>query len=55
VTVEGVALDNQNKNKKINLALKIILSIVVIAVIVGIWFFKTYEKLQKIAIQFFCN
>jgi thioredoxin 1 len=49
VTVEGVALDNQNKNKKINLTLKIILPIIVIAVIVGIWFFKTYEKPREIA------
>lgn len=48
-TVEGVALDNQNKNKKINLALKIILPVVVVAIIVGIWFFKTHEKPQEIA------
>ena len=40
-------MDSQNKNKR-NLALKIILPIVVVAIIAGIWFFKTYEKPQEI-------
>ena len=49
VIVQVVAVDNQNKNKKRNLALKIIIPIVVVAVITGIWFFKTNEKSQEIA------
>lgn len=49
VIVLGVAVDNQNKNKKRNLVLKIIIPIVVVAVIVGIWFFKTNKKSQEIA------
>jgi thioredoxin 1 len=49
VIVQVVAVDSQNKNKKRNLALKIIIPIVVVAVIAGIWFFKTYEKPQEVA------
>ena len=42
-------MDSQNKNKRRNLALKIIIPILVVVVIAGIWFFKTYEKPQEIA------
>jgi len=42
-------VDSQNKNKRRNLALKIIIPILVVVVIAGIWFFKTYEKPQEIA------
>lgn len=44
-TAEGAVVDSQNKR---NLALKIILPIVVVAVIAGIWFFKTNEKSQDL-------
>ena len=49
VTVRVVVVDSQNKNKRRNLALKIIIPIVVVAVIAGIWFFKTNEKPQETA------
>ena len=49
VTVQVVIVDNQNKNKRSNLALKIIIPIVVVAIIAGIWFFKTNERSQEIA------
>jgi len=49
VIVRVVAVDSQNKNKRRNLALKIIIPILVVVVIAGIWFFKTYEKPQEIA------
>ncbi|MCL4416473.1 MAG: thioredoxin family protein [Actinobacteria bacterium] len=41
-------MDSQNKSKKINFALKIIIPIAVVGVIAGIWFFKTYQKPQEI-------
>lgn len=47
--VQGVAVDNQGKSKKINPALKIIIPIVVVAVIVGIWFFKANQEKQEVA------
>ena len=47
--MQVVAVDSQDKNKRRNLVLKIIIPIVVVAVIAGIWFFKTYEKPQEVA------
>ena len=49
VTVQVVVVDSQDKNKRRNLALKIIIPIVVVAIIAGIWFFKSNEKQQEIA------
>ena len=49
VTVQVVVVDNLNKNKRSNLALKIIIPIVMVAIIAGIWFFKTNERTQEIA------
>lgn len=43
-----VVEDNQNKNKRRNLALKIVIPILVAAVIAGIWFLKTYKNLQEV-------
>ena len=48
VIVQEVAVDSKDKNKKRNLALKIIIPIVVVVVIAGIWFFKANEKSQEI-------
>ena len=42
-------MDNQNKNKKRNLALKIIIPVIVVAIIAGIWFFKTNQEKQEVA------
>lgn len=47
--VQVVAVDNQDKSKKINLALKIIIPIVVVAIIAGIWFFKAKQEKQEVA------
>ena len=47
--VQVVAVDNQDKSKKRNLALKIIIPIVVVAIIAGIWFFKANEEKQEVA------
>ena len=44
-TAEGAVVVSQNKR---NLALKIILPIIVVAVIAGIWFFKTSSSESKI-------
>ena len=49
VIVQVVAVDNQDKNKKRNLALKIIIPVVVVAIIAGIWFFKTNQEKQEVA------
>jgi len=49
VTVQVVVVDSQDKNKRRNLALKIIIPVVVVAIIAGIWFFKANEKQQEIA------
>jgi thioredoxin 1 len=47
--VRVVAVDNQDKSKKRNLALKIIIPIVVVAIIAGIWFFKANQEKQEFA------
>ena len=47
VTARVVVVDSQDKNKKRNLALKIIIPVVVVAIIAGIWFFKTNENPQE--------
>jgi len=44
-----VAVDINNKNKKRNLVLKIIIPIVVVAIIAGIWFFKSNQEKQEVA------
>ena len=49
VTVQVVVVDSQDKNKRRNLALKIIIPIVVVAIIAGIWFFKANEEKQEVA------
>lgn len=41
-------MDNQDKSKKRNLALKIIIPIVVVAIITGIWFFKANQEKQEV-------
>lgn len=48
-TVRVVAVDNNNKNKKGNLALKIIIPIIVVAIIAGIWFFKSNQEKKETA------
>ncbi len=47
VIVQVVAVDSRDKSKKKNLTLKIIIPIVVVAIIAGIWFFKTYQEKQE--------
>ena len=49
VIVQVVAVDSRDKSKKKNLTLKIIIPIVVVAIITGIWFFKTYQEKQEVA------
>jgi len=49
VIVQVVAVDEINTKKKRNLALKIIIPIVVVALIVGIWFFKANQEKQEVA------
>jgi hypothetical protein len=47
--VQVVAVDEKNTKKKRNLALKIIIPTVVVAIIVGIWFFKANQGKQEVA------
>jgi len=47
--VQVVAVDKNDKNKKRNLSLKIIIPILVVAIIAGIWFFKANQEKQEIA------
>jgi thioredoxin 1 len=46
-TAQVVAVDSINRNKKRNLALKIIIPFVVVAIIAGIWFFKANQEEQE--------
>ena len=47
--VQVVAVDEKNTKKKRNLALKIVIPVIVIAIIIGIWFFKANEEKQEVA------